>query len=49
VRGALAALPSRPYEKAEVDRKLAQLDIEGTLRGEMLNIDQHLELCKSFG
>jgi len=49
LRGALAALPSRPYEKAEVDRKLAQLDIEGTLRGEMLNIDQHLELCKSFG
>jgi 16S rRNA (adenine1518-N6/adenine1519-N6)-dimethyltransferase len=49
LRGALAALPSRPYEKAEVDRKLAQLGIEGTLRAEMLNIDQHLELCKSFG
>jgi len=49
LRGALAALPSRPYEKAEVDRKLAQLGIGGTLRAEMLNIDQHLELCKSFG
>jgi 16S rRNA (adenine1518-N6/adenine1519-N6)-dimethyltransferase len=49
LRGALAALPSRPYEKIEVDRKLAQLDIEGTLRAEMLDIDQHLELCKSFG
>ncbi len=49
LRGALAALPSRPYEKTEVDRKLAQLGIEGTLRAEMLNIDQHLELCKSFG
>jgi 16S rRNA (adenine1518-N6/adenine1519-N6)-dimethyltransferase len=49
LRGALIALPSRPYEKSEVDRKLAQLGIEGTLRAEMLNPEQHLSLCRSFG
>jgi 16S rRNA (adenine1518-N6/adenine1519-N6)-dimethyltransferase len=49
LRGALIALPSRSYEKSEVDRKLAQLGIEGTLRAEMLNPEQHLSLCRSFG
>jgi 16S rRNA (adenine1518-N6/adenine1519-N6)-dimethyltransferase len=49
LRGALIALPSRAYEKSEVDRKLVQLGIEGTLRAEMLNPEQHLRLCELFG
>jgi 16S rRNA (adenine1518-N6/adenine1519-N6)-dimethyltransferase len=49
LRGALVGLPSRSYEKSEVDRKLTQLGIDGTLRAEMLGIEQHLRLCEVFG
>jgi 16S rRNA (adenine1518-N6/adenine1519-N6)-dimethyltransferase len=49
LRGALAGLPSARRDKAEVDRKLAELGIDGTVRAEMLDIEQHLRLCEMFG
>jgi 16S rRNA (adenine1518-N6/adenine1519-N6)-dimethyltransferase len=48
LRGALAALPSGRRDKAEVDRKLAELGLEPTVRAEELNIEQHLRLCAAF-
>jgi len=49
LRGALAGLPSGRRDKTEVDRKLTELGIEGTLRAEMLDVEQHLRLCEIFG
>jgi 16S rRNA (adenine1518-N6/adenine1519-N6)-dimethyltransferase len=49
LRGALAALPSARREKAEVDQKLGELGLDGTIRAEALDIDQHLRLCAVFG
>jgi 16S rRNA (adenine1518-N6/adenine1519-N6)-dimethyltransferase len=49
LRGALAGLPSGRRDKAEVDQKLTELGIDGTLRAEMLDVDQHLRLCEMFG
>jgi 16S rRNA (adenine1518-N6/adenine1519-N6)-dimethyltransferase len=49
LRGALIGLPNGRREKAEVDRMLAHLRIDGTLRAEMLDIDRHLRLCELFG
>jgi 16S rRNA (adenine1518-N6/adenine1519-N6)-dimethyltransferase len=49
LRGALAALPGRDWDKAEVDRKLAELGLAGTVRAEALDRHQHLRLCAVFG
>jgi 16S rRNA (adenine1518-N6/adenine1519-N6)-dimethyltransferase len=49
LRGALAGLPSGRREKDEVDRKLAELDIDSTCRAETLDVEQHLRLCEAFG
>lgn len=49
LRGALASLPSGRIAKDEVDRKLAELGLEGTVRAEALDIEQHLRLCAVFG
>jgi len=49
LRGALAGLPSGRWDKTEVDRKLMQLDLDGTMRAEMLDVEQHLRLCEMFG
>ena len=48
LRGALVAVPSLDLEKAEVDRRLAGLGLEGTTRAEDLDIEQHLRLCAAF-
>lgn len=48
LRGALAGMPHRRQEKAEVDRKLAELGIPGTVRAEDLDIEHHLRLCAAF-
>ena len=48
LRGALASLPSGRREKEEVDRKLAELGLEGTARAETLDLEQHLRLCEAF-
>jgi 16S rRNA (adenine1518-N6/adenine1519-N6)-dimethyltransferase len=49
LRGALIALPNQSHEKAEVDRKLTHLGIDGAIRAETLRTDQHLQLCGLFG
>jgi 16S rRNA (adenine1518-N6/adenine1519-N6)-dimethyltransferase len=49
LRGALAGSPHGRVDKAEVDRKLAELGIDGTLRAEALDPEQHLRLCRAFG
>jgi 16S rRNA (adenine1518-N6/adenine1519-N6)-dimethyltransferase len=49
IRGALHGLPNGRREKSEVDRMLAEIGIDGSLRAETLNIEQHLRLCASFG
>jgi 16S rRNA (adenine1518-N6/adenine1519-N6)-dimethyltransferase len=49
LRGALTGLPSGRIPKEEVDRKLAELGLEGTVRAETLDLEQHLRLCQVFG
>ncbi len=49
LRGALTALPSGRLAKDEVDRKLAELGLEGTVRAEALDREQHRRLCEVFG
>jgi 16S rRNA (adenine1518-N6/adenine1519-N6)-dimethyltransferase len=49
LRGALAGAPGGRRPKDEVDRKLAELGIEGTVRAEALDPEQHLRLCRAFG
>jgi 16S rRNA (adenine1518-N6/adenine1519-N6)-dimethyltransferase len=49
LRGALASLPSGRLDKSEVDRKLAELGVDGVVRAEDLDREQHLRLCAVFG
>jgi 16S rRNA (adenine1518-N6/adenine1519-N6)-dimethyltransferase len=49
LRGALAGMPRGRLAKAEVDRKLADLGLDGTVRAEDLDIEQHLRLGTAFG
>lgn len=49
LRQALTGSPQGRKDKAEVDAKLAALGIDGTLRSETLDIEQHLRLCAVFG
>src|SRR5262249_46888847 len=49
LRGALAGSPRGRRDKAEVDRKLAELGIEPTVRAEALDLEQHRRLCVAFG
>src|SRR5262249_40301318 len=48
LRGALSSIPNGRREKVEVDRKLAELGLDGTCRAEELNVEQHLRLCEMF-
>jgi 16S rRNA (adenine1518-N6/adenine1519-N6)-dimethyltransferase len=49
LRGGLAGLPSGRLAKDEVDRKLDDLKLDGTIRAEDLDLEQHLRLCAVFG
>jgi 16S rRNA (adenine1518-N6/adenine1519-N6)-dimethyltransferase len=49
LRGALTGLPGGRRDKEEVDRKLAELGLDGTVRSETLDLEQHLRLCAVFG
>jgi 16S rRNA (adenine1518-N6/adenine1519-N6)-dimethyltransferase len=49
LRGALAGSPRGRVDKAEVDRKLAELGLDGRARAETLDLKQHLRLCVAFG
>jgi 16S rRNA (adenine1518-N6/adenine1519-N6)-dimethyltransferase len=48
LRQALSGWPTGRKEKADVDAKLAALGIDGTLRSEVLDVEQHLRLCAAF-
>jgi 16S rRNA (adenine1518-N6/adenine1519-N6)-dimethyltransferase len=48
LRGALAGWPGGRRDKADVDRRLTELDIDGSVRAETLDIEQHLRLCAAF-
>jgi 16S rRNA (adenine1518-N6/adenine1519-N6)-dimethyltransferase len=49
LRQALSGWPSGRRDKALVDAKLAELGIDGTLRSETLDVEQHLKLSEAFG
>ncbi|QJW97620.1 16S rRNA (adenine(1518)-N(6)/adenine(1519)-N(6))-dimethyltransferase RsmA [Frigoriglobus tundricola] len=49
LRQALVGWPSGRREKADVDAKLAELGIDGTVRSEALDLEQHLRLSAAFG
>jgi 16S rRNA (adenine1518-N6/adenine1519-N6)-dimethyltransferase len=49
LRQALSGWPSGRKDKHEVDAKLAALGIDGTVRSEALDVEQHLRLCAAFG
>lgn len=48
LRGGLLGFHGRPFTKPEVDAKLQELSIDGSLRAETLDIEQHLRLCRAF-
>jgi 16S rRNA (adenine1518-N6/adenine1519-N6)-dimethyltransferase len=49
LRQALIGWPTGRKEKADVDAKLAELGLDGTLRSETLDLEQHLRLSEAFG
>ena len=49
LRQALAGSPQGRRDKSEVDAKLAELGMDGSVRAETLTIDEHLRLCAAFG
>jgi 16S rRNA (adenine1518-N6/adenine1519-N6)-dimethyltransferase len=49
LRQALSGWPSGRRDKHDVDAKLAALEIDGGLRAEALDVEQHLRLAKVFG
>ncbi len=48
LRQALSGWPGGRRDKADVDAKLAELGIDGTLRSETLDVEQHLRLAAAF-
>jgi 16S rRNA (adenine1518-N6/adenine1519-N6)-dimethyltransferase len=48
LRQALVGWPSGRKAKEDVDAKLSELGIDGLLRSEALDIEQHLQLCRAF-
>jgi 16S rRNA (adenine1518-N6/adenine1519-N6)-dimethyltransferase len=48
LRQALSGWPTGRKDKSEVDAKLAALGLDGTLRSEALDVDQHLRLSEAF-
>ena len=48
LRQALTGWPTGPRDKNEVDAKLAELGIDGTLRSETLSVADHLRLRAAF-
>lgn len=48
LRGALFGMPGHDLSKSEVDARLAELGIEGAVRAEALDLEDHLRLCGAF-
>jgi 16S rRNA (adenine1518-N6/adenine1519-N6)-dimethyltransferase len=48
LRQALCGWPSGRRDKGEVDARLARLGMDGSVRAETLDVEQHLWLCAAF-
>jgi 16S rRNA (adenine1518-N6/adenine1519-N6)-dimethyltransferase len=48
LRGALGGFHGRPFTKAEIDAKLAELGIDSTVRAEALDLETHHRLAVAF-
>lgn len=48
LRQALSGWPSGRRDKTAIDAKLKELSIDGTVRAESLDLEQHLRLCRAF-
>jgi 16S rRNA (adenine1518-N6/adenine1519-N6)-dimethyltransferase len=48
LRGGLVSMPALRGNKELVDRKLAELGVNGTVRAETLGIKEHWRLCETF-
>ena len=48
LRGGLAGFAGHPWDKEEVDRRLAGLGIDGAVRAETLDRETHLKLAEAF-
>ncbi len=49
LRGALVSMTGSSLDKAEADRRLTELGLDGSVRAETLDREQHLRLCAVFG
>lgn len=49
LRQALVGWPQGRKDKGEVDAKLTELGLDGTVRSEAMDIEQHLRLAAAFG
>ena len=50
IRAALAGWPSGDKkDKKVIDAQLNEIGIDGNVRAETLNVEQHLRLCAAFG
>jgi 16S rRNA (adenine1518-N6/adenine1519-N6)-dimethyltransferase len=49
LRGALAGMPNMRWSKSDIDRLLGQLGLQGEVRAESLDLEQHRQLCTTFG
>jgi 16S rRNA (adenine1518-N6/adenine1519-N6)-dimethyltransferase len=41
-------MAGRSWTKQDVDQRLAQLGLDGTVRAEDLDLEQHQRLCEAF-
>ncbi len=48
LRGSLLGFHGRPFAKAEVDARLSALGIDGSVRAETLDLEQHHRLSEAF-
>jgi len=48
LRGGLVSMAGHGLEKVDVDRKLAELGLDGAARAETLDVATHLRLCAAF-
>jgi 16S rRNA (adenine1518-N6/adenine1519-N6)-dimethyltransferase len=49
LRSALASLPHCDRDKSAIDARLRKMGLDGGLRAEVLDVEQHLRLCEWFG
>jgi 16S rRNA (adenine1518-N6/adenine1519-N6)-dimethyltransferase len=49
LRGGLVSLPQGQWDKPQVDRRLAELGLDGNCRAETLDPHTHVRLCEVFG